>query len=70
LLAVPVDSALAFKVASTVAGEAVVALDRYSPPVPATCGEAMEVPDMVVVPPLLYVDAMLTPGAQMSTQKP
>lgn len=55
---------------STMAGEAPVLFERKSAPAPAPCGEAMEVPDIVVVPPPRRVERMLTPGAQRSTQDP
>jgi hypothetical protein len=65
-----VETALALSELSTVAALAPVCEDRYRAPVPATWGEAIEVPDFVVVPPPLRVERMLTPGAQMSTQLP
>jgi hypothetical protein len=34
---------------------------------PATCGLAIEVPLLVVVPPPNWVDRMLTPGAAIAT---
>ena len=39
---------------------------------PATCGEAIDVPEIVVVAELLPIqaDVMPTPGAIMSTQDP
>ena len=37
---------------------------------PATCGVAIEVPDMVAVPPVREVDWIDTPGAQIWTQLP
>lgn len=40
---------------------------RNSAIAPATCGEAMEVPDSVVVPPPLAVDRTETPGAAIAT---
>lgn len=55
---------------STAEGLSVVCDERYRAPVPPVCGEAIEVPDIVVVPPPLLVERMLTPGAQMSTQEP
>ena len=51
-------------------------LDAASPPLlqsaatPATWGEAVDVPLMVLVPPLSHVDVMATPGAYTSTQLP
>jgi hypothetical protein len=54
---------------STLAG-VVLVLERYSPAPPAACGLAIDVPDMVVVPPFTRVDKVLTPGAQTSTQLP
>jgi hypothetical protein len=70
LLTVPKLSDWLFRFDSTVAGLAVVLRDRKSAAEPATCGEAMEVPDSVVVPPPSLVERMLEPGAQMSTQEP
>ncbi len=68
LLAVVVASLL--RVSSTVEGLAASFDERYRAAPPAPCGEAMEVPLIVVVPPPFLVERMLTPGAQMSTQEP
>ena len=58
----------AFKSAvRTVAGDEAALLDRYSAAVPATCGDAIDVPLNVLVVVPLYVDSTLTPGASMST---
>jgi hypothetical protein len=55
---------------STCDGLAPVFDERYSAPPPAPWGEAIDVPDIVVVPPFLFVERIETPGAQMSTQLP
>ena len=61
----------AFLIAASIdEGLAPTLFDRYRAPPPATCGDAMEVPDIVVVPPPRFVDNTLTPGAQISTQLP
>lgn len=70
MLAADVVVAADFNAASTVAGAAPGWLDRYRPPPPAVCGDAIDVPDIVVVPPPFLVERMLTPGDQMSTQSP
>ena len=46
--------------------------ERRRATAPATCGEAIEVPDIVVVAVSLvwYADNVPTPGAQMSRQEP
>lgn len=69
LLFVPVVVAAPVNLLSTVAGVPAVSFERYSAP-PPPCGEAIDLPDIVVVPPPLRVERMLTPGAQMSTQAP
>lgn len=55
---------------STADGLPPVCDDKYRAPLPAAWGEAIDVPDIVVVPPPLRVDRMLTPGAHMSTHEP
>src|SRR5262245_28960052 len=59
-----------FSADSTLAADALVFDERYSVPEPATCGEAIDVPEKVVVPPPRRVESTLTPGAQISTQFP
>ena len=57
---------------ATLAGAAVGFICRYNAAMPATCGDAIEVPDhvaVVVVPPIID-DVMLTPGANMSRHVP
>lgn len=58
--------------APTVAGEAVGFVSRKSAATPATCGEAIDVPEIVLVAVSLVLqeDVMLEPGAKMSTQVP
>jgi hypothetical protein len=56
----------------TLAGAAVGFACKYNAAIPATCGDAIEVPDHVavfVVPPII-ADVMLTPGAKMSRHVP
>ncbi len=58
--------------AVTAAGVADVRVSKYTAAIPATNGDAIEVPDNVaaaVVEPL-YADGMLVPGAKMSTHVP
>jgi hypothetical protein len=43
---------------------------KYSAATPATCGEAMDVPHFVDVPPFGDSDRIPEPGAKMSTQLP
>src|SRR5262249_28318151 len=62
--------ALAFIAASTNTALSVGWLERYSAAVPPTCGAAMRVPALVVVPPPNSVESILTPGAQTSTHAP
>src|SRR5215475_4132839 len=50
------------------AGVAIGFEDKYRAAAPATCGEAIEVPERTSVPPPLLVERIMTPGAQMSTQ--
>src|SRR3712207_4029636 len=54
----------------TVAGAADGLPCRYSAAAPATCGLAMEVPSMVLVPPYSHALVMYSPGAYRSTQLP
>lgn len=70
LLVVPVEVAALLSAPSTEAALAPVWDERYRAPVPPECGEAIDVPDLVVVPPPFLVERMLTPGAHMSTQEP
>jgi hypothetical protein len=37
---------------------------------PATCGEAIDVPDMFAYPPRYHADLIPAPGAKMSTHDP
>ena len=53
-----------------VATEALGSFCNSKAATPATCGLAMEVPLMVLEPPLNQVDVMLEPGPKMSTQEP
>src|SRR5690606_12065031 len=63
--------ALFVSAAATCAGVADGFVCRYSAAAPATCGEAIDVPDIVALPEvLLRADVMLLPGAKMSTQLP
>ena len=59
--------ALESKSARTVAGDEPAFRDRYNATVPATCGDAIDVPLNVLVVVPLYVESTLTPGARMST---
>jgi hypothetical protein len=43
---------------------------RYNAATPATCGDAIEVPAFVEVPPVVDSDTIPTPGANISTQLP
>jgi hypothetical protein len=58
--------------AVTVAGEAPEFVSRNSAATPATCGAAIEVPEMVLVAVslVLHAEVMLEPGAKMSRQVP
>ena len=58
--------------AATVAGEAPGLLSRNKAATPATCGVAMEVPEMVLVAVSLvfHDEVMLDPGAKISTHVP
>jgi hypothetical protein len=70
LLVVPVPTALDLSALSTVAALAPVLLDRYRPAVPTTSLAAIDVPDIVVVPPPFRVARIDALGAQRSTQLP
>ena len=72
MLVVSVDVALPLSADSTEAGAARLfsGLESQSDPPAAVCGEAIDVPDIVVVPPPFLVERMLAPGAQMSTHGP
>jgi len=57
---------------ATAAGVADVRVSKYTAAIPATNGDAIDVPDMLaaaVVEPL-YADEMLEPGAKMSRHVP
>src|SRR5258705_329233 len=56
----------------TVAGEAPGFVSKNSAATPATCGVAMEVPEIVLVAVSLvfHEDVMLEPGAKISTHVP
>ena len=56
--------------AATSADDAHGLAARNAAATPATCGEAIDVPLMVVVPPVSQSDVMLAPGANRSTQEP
>jgi len=58
--------------AVTCAGVAVGFVSRNKAATPATCGDAIEVPEIVLVAVslVLQADVMLLPGAKMSTQVP
>ena len=58
--------------AVTVAGEAVGFVSRNNAATPATCGVAIDVPEIVLVAVSLvfHDDVMLLPGAKMSTHVP
>ena len=58
--------------AVTVAGEAVGFVSRNNAATPATCGVAIDVPEIVLVAVslVLHADVMLLPGAKMSRQVP
>src|SRR6185436_20499650 len=58
--------------AVTVAGDAPGFVSRNRAATPATCGVAIEVPEIVLVAVLLVFqdDVMFDPGAKMSTQVP
>ena len=43
---------------------------RHSADTPATCGEAIDVPDRVLLPPPRAAETMSRPGANTSTQRP
>ncbi len=64
--------ALAVKKATTAAGVACGLACKARAATPATCGDAMEVPLMVLVAVLLLIHAevMPEPGAKTSTQVP
>ena len=62
-----------FKIAAvTVAGDAPGFVSKNSAATPATCGVAIEVPEIVCVAVslVLYDERMLEPGAKISTQDP
>lgn len=56
--------------AFTAAGDADGCVDLYRAAAPATCGLAMDVPEIVLYPPPRHVDSTHTPGAAMSTSGP
>ena len=57
---------------ATVAGDALGFVSKKSAATPATCGDAIEVPEIVFVAVLLVAQAevILEPGAKMSTHVP
>src|SRR5262245_45344338 len=67
---ISVSRAWLSKASSTCLAVALGCLDRYSAAAPVTCGVAIDVPDLMLVPPFSLVDTTFTPGAQMSTQGP
>src|SRR5688572_25663568 len=69
LLTTPVVSASRSAV-PTAPGSAVGCVCRYRAAAPAVCGDAIDVPFHVAVPPFCHADVMLTPGANQSTQVP
>ena len=58
--------------AATVAGDAPGFASRNKAATPATCGDAIDVPEIVLVAVslVLHVEVMLLPGAKMSTHVP
>ena len=58
--------------AATVAGEAVGFVSRNNAATPATCGDAIDVPEIVLVAVSLvrHAEVMPLPGAKISTQVP
>ena len=63
--------ALLFSAALTAAADAVGFCCRYNAATPAACGDAIDVPLIVLVElPGIHADVMLTPGANRSTQVP
>ena len=58
--------------AATVAGEAVGFVSRNNAATPATCGVAIDVPEIVLVAVslVLHAEVMLLPGAKMSRHVP
>ena len=60
------------KKAATAAGVAVVLAARANAATPLTCGDAIDVPLMVLmaVAPVYHAEVMLLPGPKMSTQVP
>ena len=64
--------ALLMMAAVTVAGDAVGFVSKNNAATPATCGVAIDVPEIVLVAVslVLHDDVMLLPGAKMSTQVP
>src|SRR5215207_1467157 len=64
--------ALPVSATATRSGPAPGLVERYSAAAPATCGEAIDVPLIVLVALSLPIQAevIATPGASMSTQEP
>ena len=64
--------ALAINCVATCAGVRVGALPNMFATTPATCGAAIEVPDLLEVDVglLIAAEMICTPGAKMSTQEP
>src|SRR3954464_2526106 len=63
-----VDSVTSWR--ATSAGVSVGFLDSRTAAAPVTCGVAIEVPEIVFVPPPSQSEVTLTPGAKRSTQEP
>jgi hypothetical protein len=57
------DAALLLIELARVADDASPFADLYSAPTPATCGDAIDVPLIVLVPPVYQSDLTETPGA-------
>ena len=55
---------------STLEGDADLFSAKYAAATPATCGDAIDVPDIVCDPPPREVDTILLPGANISTTEP
>jgi hypothetical protein len=62
--------ALLVSAVCTCAGVAVGVTPKYNAAVPATCGVAIDVPLIVLVPPLSQSDVTSTPGALILTHEP
>lgn len=66
------DEAEPVKAFVTVEAEAFGSPSKYKAATPATCGAAIEVPEIVLVAlfEVYQAEVMLEPGAKMSTQVP